>query len=56
MIVVSVDMRANSAKVAAFIRWGEYVCINIEDSNTFLESIRDVSDDSHLLKSDRWTY
>ena len=50
------DMRANSVKVAAFTRWGEYVCVNIEDSNTILESNRDINDDVHLVKSDRWTY
>ena len=56
MIEFSVDMRANSAKVAAFTQWGEYVCVNIEDSNTIFESIKDVSDVAHFVKSDRWTY
>ena len=56
MIEVSVDVRANSAKVAAFTQRGEYVCVNIEDSNTIFESIKGVSDFAHFVKSDLWTY
>ena len=49
-------MRINSAKVAAFVGWGVSVCISTEDSNTIFESIRNISDNAHLVKSDRWTY
>ena len=56
MIEVYVDMRANSAKVTAFVGWEECVCIKIEDSNPIFESIKDFGDVSHFVKSDRWTY
>ena len=56
MIQIPVDLRANSVKVSAFVVWEVCVCFKTEDSNTIFESIRDVSDDAHLVKSDRWTY